>query len=149
VLTGTFTYAMDAKGRVVIPAAFRQQLGGSFVLIRAPGRCLLALPRPQWIRTARAHARRRAFRTFFLSAARNVTVQLNYRIQVPHDLREWAGLHEGTDAVLAGVGGAVVISSRARWNERLARLEGELLQSLAGGQKSDQKIGHAISEVAD
>lgn len=42
-LTGTYPYQVDAKGRVIIPPRFHGQLGFAFVLTRAPGRLALAL----------------------------------------------------------------------------------------------------------
>jgi len=129
-LTGTYPYQVDKKGRVIIPPRFHHQLGQAFVLTRAPGRCLLALPRPRWERFVRSYGRNRTFRTFFLAAATHVPIGPGNRIMVPVALRDWAGLSPHSEVVVAGIGQAVIISSRARWEARLLQIEQDLLTAL-------------------
>src|SRR5262245_24259623 len=68
-LSGTYIYGMDRKGRVVMPAGFRQALGAPFVLTRAPGSALLALSSPQWKVLVDRYESSTLFRGYYLSAA--------------------------------------------------------------------------------
>src|SRR5438067_386784 len=83
-LTGTYIYGMDRKGRVVMPSNFRQALGAPFVLTRAPGPALLALSSPQWGMLLDRYERSALFR---------------------------------------GIGRAVQVIKRARWDETVQRGE--------------------------
>ncbi|HOQ29548.1 MAG TPA: MraZ N-terminal domain-containing protein, partial [Armatimonadota bacterium] len=47
-LSGTFVYTMDPKGRVIMPRRFRERLGVPFVLTKGIGGCLLAMSRERW-----------------------------------------------------------------------------------------------------
>jgi MraZ protein len=136
-LTGTRYLALDPKGRIVIPAAFRQHLGATFVLTRAPGGCLLALTLAAWRRTARRKRRSEGFRAFFLSGAVSVSPdRATGRILIPWELREWAGIRRGVDVALAGLGSALAIAPRGAWDERLRAIETALLADLASGTEN-------------
>ncbi|EKQ00122.1 MraZ family cell division protein [Lacticaseibacillus paracasei] len=47
-LMGEFERSIDAKGRLIIPAKFRDQLGASFVLTRGMDGCLFGYPIAEW-----------------------------------------------------------------------------------------------------
>lgn len=47
-LMGEFERSIDAKGRLIIPAKFREQLGASFVLTRGMDGCLFGYPIAEW-----------------------------------------------------------------------------------------------------
>lgn len=130
-LAGTRYLTLDRKGRVVVPAQFRQQLGHTFVITRAPDRCLLLLSTSQWAQLANHNATIIDFREFFVSGAVHVTpAETTGRIPIPSALREWAGLQYGEEVALAGLGASVAVSSRSVWDERLRRIQTGLLQSL-------------------
>jgi MraZ protein len=123
-LSGTYIYGMDRKGRVVMPACFRQVLGAPFVLTRAPGQALLALSGPQWRMLLERYEQSALFRGYYLSAAVECGFDENTgRFLVPHALREYAGLRPMDEVAIAGIGRAVQVVQRARWEETVERGE--------------------------
>ena len=50
VLMGEYNHVIDAKGRLIIPAKFRDQLGASFVITRGLDGCLFGYPQAEWQR---------------------------------------------------------------------------------------------------
>jgi MraZ protein len=119
-LSGTYIYGMDRKGRVVMPAQFRSQLGAPFVLTRAPQQYLLALSVPQWEALVRRHEGSILFRGFYLSSANECPVdETTGRFLVPHVLREYAELRPMEEVAIYGIGRAVHVARRSRWERDL------------------------------
>ncbi|MGV3721993.1 MAG: division/cell wall cluster transcriptional repressor MraZ [Actinomycetota bacterium] len=130
-LAGTRYLTLDAKGRVVVPEHFRRDLGASFIVTRAPDRCLLAVPARRWRSFLRVHASAVHFREFFLSGAVELTpAATTGRVLLPGELREWAELRPGQEVALAGVGLALAIAPKVVWDARLRRIETGLLAAL-------------------
>jgi MraZ protein len=123
-LSGTYIYGMDRKGRVVMPACFRQTLGVPFVLTRAPGQALLALSGPQWRVLLNRYEDSLLFRGYYLSAAVECGFDENTgRFLVPLALREYAELRPMDEVAIAGIGRAVQVVKRSRWEETVKRGE--------------------------
>ena len=104
---GEYQHSLDAKGRVILPARFREQLEGGAVMARALDGCLAVYPLEEFDRVARklreARERgakeRQAARTFF-SGATEVTPDKQGRVAIPQPLREYAQLDR--DVVVTG-----------------------------------------------
>jgi len=123
-LTGTFVYGMDKKGRVVMPARFRRQLGAPFVLTRAPGRSLLALSSPQWDTLVHRYEKSVLFRGYYLTAAVTCPVDEHTgRFLIPHVLREYAELRPMDEVAISGIGKAVQVARNSLWKEQVASTE--------------------------
>ena len=45
---GTYDHSIDAKGRVIVPAKFREELGDSFVVTLGLDGCLFVYPQEDW-----------------------------------------------------------------------------------------------------
>ena len=45
---GTYGHSIDAKGRVIVPAKFREVLGDSFVVTLGLDGCLFVYPEEEW-----------------------------------------------------------------------------------------------------
>lgn len=119
-MSGTYIYGMDRKGRVVMPAQFRNQLGAPFVLTRAPGQCLLALSAPQWDSLVHRYENSVLFRGYYLSHAVECPVDnTTGRFLIPHVLRDYAELRPMDEVAISGIGRAVQVAKRARWEEHL------------------------------
>lgn len=119
---GEYQHSVDKKGRIFIPARFREGLGDHFVLTKGLDGCLFAYPRPEWealeqklksLPLTRSDAR--AFVRFFFSGATECEVDKQGRILIPGHLREFAGLER--DVVVIGVSSRVEFWSRDRWDE--------------------------------
>lgn len=121
-LMGEFHHTLDTKGRVIIPAKFREQLGDQFYMTRGMDGCLFGYPSKQWqilekkmqqLPLTKRDAR--AFVRFFYSAATECEFDRQGRIIIPRTLRDHAGLTK--KCVIIGVSERFEIWSEDRWNE--------------------------------
>lgn len=127
-LLGTYEPRMDAKGRMALPAKFRQALGEGLVMARGQERCIYLLPHAEFRRIAtqiqRASVGNRAAREYlriFLSGAVDQEPDKQGRVLVPQMLRDYARL--GDDIVVIGVGTRAEIWDKAAWEAYLAANE--------------------------
>lgn len=76
---GEFQHSIDDKGRIIIPAKFRDLLGTSFIVTRGLDNCLFVYPKDEWaimeqklksLPLMKSDAR--AFTRFFSPGRRNV-----------------------------------------------------------------------------
>ncbi|OAT81816.1 division/cell wall cluster transcriptional repressor MraZ [Desulfotomaculum copahuensis] len=130
---GEFQHTIDAKGRLIIPARFREGLGDKFVLTKGLDGCLFAYPPQEWtaleskmrsLPFTRADAR--AFVRFFFAGACECEVDKQGRILIPGNLREYAALEK--DVVVIGVSSRVEIWSAGRWRDYNDRAAGSVEQ---------------------
>ena len=119
---GEYQHALDDKGRLFIPARFREGLGSPFVTTRGLERCLFAFPMAEWNRIEEklrllplTQADARAFVRLLLSGAAFVEVDRAGRVLLPAHLREYAGLER--EVVVIGVGSRVELWSAPAWQE--------------------------------
>ncbi len=119
---GEYNHSIDAKGRVIVPAKFRESLGEEFVVTQGLDGCLFVFPNEEWnvfeekLKTLpMANKDARKFVRFFLAGAAQLEVDKQGRILLPSVLREFAGLEK--DVALVGVGSRVEIWDKQRWNE--------------------------------
>jgi MraZ protein len=121
-LMGEFHHTLDTKGRVIIPAKFREQLGNQFFMTRGMDGCLFGYPSEQWqilekkmqqLPLTKRDAR--SFVRFFYSAATECEFDRQGRIIIPKTLRDHAGLEK--KCVIVGVSERFEIWSENRWNE--------------------------------
>ena len=126
---GTHQPRMDEKGRLFLPAKFRDALAGGLVITRGQERCLYVFPDEEFARlyqqmrlapvTSRSA---RDYQRVFLSGASNETPDKQGRVTVPPPLREYAGLtHE---CVVIGAGPRVEVWDAEAWTTYLAEQEG-------------------------
>jgi MraZ protein len=106
VFSGRFDHAIDEKGRVSIPARFREVLqreGDDRLFITnffySRERCLELYPPKEWdafvgkiAQKGRFDPALQKFETFYIAGAQEVPVDRQGRILIPAKLREWAGL---------------------------------------------------------
>jgi len=119
-LSGTYVYGMDRKGRVVMPSQFRNQLGAPFVLTRAPEGCLLALSTAQWSVLVERYEQSVLFRGYYLASAVECSVDdTTGRFLIPYVLRQHAELRPMDEVSISGIGRAVQVAKRARWESFL------------------------------
>lgn len=124
-LLGTHSPKLDDKGRVILPAKFREDLGGGVVVTRGQERCLYVFSTSEFetvhdrIRQAPlSNKQARDFQRMFLSGASQEMPDTQNRITIPAHLRAWAGLEK--ELVVTGVGAHAEIWDSARWNDYLA-----------------------------
>jgi len=117
-MTGTYEHAIDAKGRLFIPAKLREELGSSFYLAVGAGPFLAIYPQATWDRFVERISQvpisqqTGAVRTLFANASK-CEVDSQGRIVVPRKLREYASLEK--DTVMLGVNDRAEIWSAETW----------------------------------
>ncbi len=117
---GEYNHSIDAKGRVIVPAKFREQLGETFVVTKGLDGCLWVFPNEEWASFSGklqelpvANKDARKFARFFLAGADDAESDKQGRILLPPTLREYANLEK--DVVLVGTGSRVEIWDKAAW----------------------------------
>jgi MraZ protein len=117
---GEYQHGLDAKGRLIIPAKFREELGDGAVITRGLDNCLFLFPREEWailegklktLPLTKHDARQ--FVRFLFSGATECEMDKQGRIILPPNLREFASIEK--DAVVIGVSSRVEIWSKERW----------------------------------
>jgi MraZ protein len=104
---GEYQHSLDAKGRVILPAKFRDQLEGGAVMARALDGCLAVYPVEEFQRVAttlqearaRGATERQAARSYF-SGAVEITPDKQGRVAIPAQLRTFAKLER--EVIVAG-----------------------------------------------
>ena len=131
-----YNHTLDTKGRLIIPAKFRETLGEEFVISKGMDGCLFVYANDDWNAFEQKltslpliNKEARQFARFFLAGAATVEVDKQGRILLPAHLREFAGLEK--DVVVIGANTKAEIWDRARWEALNAAWDpGEMLQTL-------------------
>lgn len=138
-LTGTYSHALDAKGRLIIPARLREELGEGFVITKNMDRCLSIYPKAEWERLTEklnelplisSEPARKINRLIFgNSSAPEVDKQ--GRILIPADLRKHANLTK--DVTLVGANRLVEVWDTESWKKYNEELDmGDIAYNLNG-----------------
>lgn len=121
-LMGQYEHTLDAKGRIIIPAKFREELGYKFILTRGLDDCLFVYSLEEWanvetkLKSLPLNKKdARAFTRFFLAGASECEVDKQGRILIPQNLRNYAKIDK--DIVIIGVSTRVEIWSKEVWEE--------------------------------
>lgn len=134
-LIGEYQHNIDAKGRLIMPAKFRQDLGYSFIVTRGLDGCLFGYPLENWAKVeakleqlplSKKDARK--FTRFFYSAATEVEVDKQGRINLPQTLIDFAKIDKSCRVI--GVSDRIEIWSSEVWEAFAADME-EDFESLA------------------
>lgn len=127
-LMGEYKHNIDAKGRLIMPAKFRNDLGTTFILTRGLDGCLFGYPKNEWSileeklkQLPLAKKEARAFTRFFYSAATECELDKQGRINIPQTLRDHADLEKTCHVI--GVSDRIEIWSETKWNDFSAEAE--------------------------
>lgn len=125
---GQSSNAIDEKGRITIPARFRELLGDSAYVTLGLSQNLIVLPEQSFLEKAdKANAPGMTnldanfFRELFFANASHLEFDKAGRALIPQFLRDAAGL--SNSAVVAGVGMNFEIWNPDRWAKQLARMQ--------------------------
>jgi MraZ protein len=129
-LLGTHAPKLDEKGRVILPAKFRDDLSSGLVLTRGQDRCLYVFSSKEFeainetIRQAPITSKQaRDYLRIFLSGASDEIPDKQGRVTIPPALRTYAAL--GKDLVVIGVGSRAEIWDASAWADYLANKEND------------------------
>ncbi|MCL6589431.1 MAG: division/cell wall cluster transcriptional repressor MraZ [Firmicutes bacterium] len=119
---GEYQHSLDEKGRLIIPAKFREGLGEKFILNRGLDNCLYGYPVAEWKvieekikEFPTSHPDYRAFVRLFFSGAVDVEMDKQGRIIIPQHLREHA--HIEKDVYVIGLSTKVEIWAKEAWEQ--------------------------------
>jgi len=119
-MQGSYTHKLDNKGRMVLPAKFREELGQSVVATIGIERCISVYPQPQWeLFLGRLEAlstgssKSRNLRRIILASAHEIEIDGMGRILVPQQLREYADITQ--EVSVNGNGDKLEIWNKASW----------------------------------
>ncbi|MFT8871450.1 MAG: division/cell wall cluster transcriptional repressor MraZ [Sporolactobacillus sp.] len=116
---GEYHHSIDSKGRLILPAKFREGLGEMFVITRGLDHCLFVYPADEWKRLEAklkslpfTKKDARAFTRFFFSGASECELDKQGRVSISGPLRQYASLQK--DCAVIGVSTRIEI-----WDEQL------------------------------
>ncbi len=131
---GEFTHTLDEKGRLTLPARWRDELGDEVVITRGFDPCLFIFPRNKFELIAQRfdvlginRADARALSRFFFSKATDDQLDRQGRVIVPQMLRDFAGI-DG-EAVIVGANNRIEVWNSQRYAEYNAELEANIAQT--------------------
>ncbi|MFJ5963504.1 cell division/cell wall cluster transcriptional repressor MraZ [Bacillus pumilus] len=119
---GEYQHTIDTKGRMIIPAKFRDGLGEQFVLTRGLDQCLFGYPMSEWklieeklkaLPLTKKDAR--AFTRFFFSGAVECELDKQGRINIASNLLQYAKLEK--ECVVIGVSNRIELWSKSIWEQ--------------------------------
>jgi MraZ protein len=119
VFLGTHTPRLDEKGRLILPAKYRDELADGLVITRFQERCLAIWPIQtfvevaQTVRSTSSSQQVRDYQRMLASGASDETPDKQGRITIPPHLRSYAGLDK--DCVVVGAINRVEVWDAAAW----------------------------------
>ena len=125
---GQYQHTLDEKGRLTIPARFRELLDGGAYVTQGLDQCLVVMTSTSFSQTMSnlsamnmADPNARLLRRVILANAYPIEVDKFGRMLVPQQLREFAGL--SGEAIVAGQGDYFEVWSPAGWNEQMKQIQ--------------------------
>ena len=118
---GEYHHTIDEKGRIIIPAKFREELGDHFIVTRGIENCLFVYSLSSWEMITNklnslpfTQKDARVFNRFFLSGATEVELDKQGRINLPSPLVSYANLVK--ECVVVGTGDRMEVWSQEAWD---------------------------------
>lgn len=125
---GTHTPRLDEKGRLFLPAKYRDELAEGLVITRGQERCLAVWPRATFEAMAErmasappTHKGARDYARMFFAGAFDQVPDKQGRVTVPQQLREYAGLRR--DVVVVGMNSRLEVWDAEAWQAYTAQQE--------------------------
>jgi MraZ protein len=119
-LIGEYEHSLDTKGRLILPAKLREDIGEKFIITKGLDSCLFGFSKTEWnnfedkLKTLPlTNKNARDFVRFFLSGAIEAELDKQGRFLIPSNLREYATLDK--EAVITGVGTRIEIWDKTKW----------------------------------
>ena len=139
VFLGEFQHLIDQKGRVILPAKFREELADGLVVTKGLEECLFVYTPAEWAKEEDrvrnmplTNKAGRAFARNFFSGAAKGTPDKQGRMTLPQSLRDYAKITH--DVVVIGVASRVEIWDKTKWEKYSAETESsysEIAEQLA------------------
>lgn len=121
-LLGEYKHNLDPKGRLSIPAKFRNKFSEGIVITRGLDNCLFGFTKSEWLKVVEkinslplSQSTARAFSRLMLSGAFETEIDNQGRILIPEILRNYANLNK--KVVIVGVYSRIEIWSEENWQK--------------------------------
>ena len=121
-LIGEYEHSLDVKGRLIMPAKLREDMGEKFIITKGLDGCLFGFSQAEWsnfeekLKTLPlTNKNARDFVRFFLSGATECEMDKQGRFLVAGNLREYAEMDK--EIVVIGVGNRIEIWNREKWQK--------------------------------
>lgn len=118
---GEFHHSIDEKGRLIIPAKFREDLGDEFIITRGIEHCLYVYSKENWLAITQkletlpfTKKDAREFSRFFLSGATAAEFDKQGRVNIASPQLSYANITK--ECIIVGVGSRLEIWSSENWN---------------------------------
>lgn len=128
-LLGEYKHNLDNKGRLAIPAKFREKLSSGAIITRGLDHCLFVFGMHEWenlvqklVSLPLAKSDSRAFARLMLSGASDVQFDAQGRILIPDSLREYAKMKKRV--VVTGMYSRIELWDQDEWQSYKAKTEG-------------------------
>lgn len=119
---GEYQHTIDDKGRLVLPSKFRDAVADGLVLTKGQDHCLYVFTPERWDdevdkvnRLSRLNRRNRNYARSFFGSASDQKLDRQGRVQIPPQLRSYAGLDR--DVLVVGVADRIEIWDAATWRD--------------------------------
>ncbi len=119
-LIGEYEHSLDVKGRLIMPAKLREDMGEKFIITKGLDGCLFGFSQNEWTNFEEklktlplTNKNARDFVRFFLSGAIECEIDKQGRFLISSNLREYANMEK--DIVIIGVGTRLEIWNREKW----------------------------------
>ncbi len=127
---GEYSHNLDEKGRLAIPAKFRNHLKKGAIVTRGLDNCLFVYTQDEWAKLAEklaalpmSQSNSRAFSRLMLAGAMDVEIDKQGRMVLPEYLRIFAELKK--NVVIAGLYNRLEIWNQEKWNAYKTHTEAE------------------------
>lgn len=117
---GQYSHTIDEKGRIIIPAKIRNDLGNNFIVTRGLDGCLFIYSNTEWTNIINKYKElpdskdKRSFMRVFLSGATVCEYDKQGRINIPQSLIDYANLTK--ECMIVGVFDRLEIWSKENWD---------------------------------
>jgi len=126
---GEYGHTVDDKGRVIVPAKFRAELGERFVITKGLDGCLFILKEEDWdAKFAKRFenqpmldASAIKLQRFFTASAVDASVDSQGRVAIVGPLRTWAQISPMSDVVFVGMTTWIELWSKFKWDAYMAK----------------------------
>ena len=121
-LIGEYEHSLDAKGRLIMPAKLREDIGEKFIITKGLDGCLFGFSQAEWnnfeekLKTLPlTNKNARDFVRFFLSGATECEIDKQGRFLIAGNLSEYAQMEK--EIAIIGVGTRIEIWNKEKWKE--------------------------------
>lgn len=128
---GEYFHNIDAKGRVILPAKFRELLGEQMIITKGLDGCLAGYHMDEWkiledkIKRL-PNAKSRNLKRFLFSSASHASIDKQGRILIPPNLRKYAGLEK--EIMVIGTSSNIEIWDKQKWADLCDELTPESVE---------------------